>query len=306
MEDLNTAVETVNCPQHATFYYLSLFFVSSFLVPIPGAAAAQQQQQQQVSSIRLSLFPPIDGTTWQTVLTGYTARGRDLRKFLNDNKQYDLFMDPVIAEHINAEQVPPFVSVAASSGTGKTQMAFAAPVEYKVIYIPLAEISLANGQIIYRPFMGLRKCLYDCIKKDLKTHHNGKAYAPTSSISASNSYLVAGLFSQLLDLAGHAPGDLLETRQIIVVKPITVQALAEKVSREKGPIRVILDEVTMLAKKEGKGANKKVARPKQQMLRSLLRCAGLVVVLMSTHSSVANYIGELKIFVVLLLSIFSL
>jgi hypothetical protein len=183
--------------------------------------------------------------------------------------------------------VPPFVSVAASSGTGKTQMAFAAPAEYKVIYIPLA-----NGQTIYEPFADLRTCLNSCIEADLEVHHPRKAFVPTDAILPGNDYWVAGLFSLLLDHADFAPGDLLQLKQTIAVKPTTVQKLHEKVVEEKRPIRVILDEVKMLAKKKGSGKDATVPLPKQQMLRSLLRKAGLIVALMSTHSSVFNFIGE--------------
>jgi len=170
-----------------------------------------------------------------------------------------------------------------STGTGKTQQAFALPVEYSVIYIPLDDT-----QSIYKCFSHLGDCVLKCAYFDyLRIQHQPLFRSKVSLESCSahfssddNRSYLAGFFIWALDTCTYDPKSLRDRLPAGLVVEGTTRAVKEAFGKKQKAV-VMLDEVNLDSKE-------------QRLLRNVLRVWGIPVVLMSTNSSAANYIDRPK------------
>jgi len=215
-------------------------------------------------------------------LSAYIAIGRQIRHgFVTGklNNNYDF------VEHLRHLDVPrttriPFTFMCNSSGTGKTQQAFALPADRNVIYVPLSE-----KQDIYQCFRHLRECLEECLNFDLahliaSTKDADVSHATCERYFSRPDYdsHAAGFFTWAIRHCSFSPDALrIDSPSEIVRRPTSdvMAALRDK----GGNVVVMLDEIDL--KKE-----------KHRLLRNILRAWRMKVVVMSTNSSAANYVGR--------------
>jgi len=184
----------------------------------------------------------------------------------------------------------PFVCIIESSGCGKTQLAFSAPTDCKVLYVPMITKS-TYMQPIYKNFVALAALFTDCLKSDWGDSASEKGVDTDSVMQKlegrdAGSWYLLGLLDALNDHLGCFPSAILSAGTISPVA-MTFEAFTKAREGADGKdkwanVFAFIDEAQHLERDTC-------------ILRNVLRILRIRTILMSTHSSVANFVEQSRL-----------
>jgi len=185
----------------------------------------------------------------------------------------------IIEERKNPSTTPPFYFIDASSGSGKTQLAFAlANDELRVIHLLLSLDERNSLQPVYRAFIEFSELFIFSLESDIDTlGTETDAIEVQNLVSCSHKLLVVKFIAEVLGLN--------------IGTGSTVLSLKKCISRTKlGKIPVfVLDEV--LSNKIGGKLDPNSREIRRfRLARNIFRSVGIDVILMGTNSCAANFV----------------